>query len=99
MKAYDQSLLRMNKVEYDLLDVLGTAATMEEFLRLTGPKIGCSLNQAARKLDKSPSYFSGENSMLARYNREGVIGLLSKRPSKNQDLIKQILFQLRKQQG
>jgi hypothetical protein len=38
-----------------------------------------SLNCAARALGRSPAWFSGEDSVLARFNREGVAGLLPQR--------------------
>jgi hypothetical protein len=38
-----------------------------------------SLRTAAAALGKSPSFFSGNNSMLARYQREGVAGLMQRR--------------------
>jgi hypothetical protein len=73
----------MTEVERDLLDVLQKAAMMEELLRLTSPEVGSSLNQAAWSVDKSPSYFSGGNSMLSRYKREGIVGLLPKALAKS----------------
>jgi hypothetical protein len=50
------------------------AQVCEAFLRLTSA--GHTGNVAARLLRKSPSWFSGENSPLARYRREGLAGLL-----------------------
>ena len=90
----------MNKVERDLLEVLKRAETMDRFLRLTSPEVGYSLNQAANFLGKSPSYFSGENSMLARYKRAGAVGLLPpRRLGKHDKLIKRILVRLCRGEG
>lgn len=46
----------------------------QRFLELT-ERDGLSKNQAAFELGKSPSYFSGPDSMLARYQRDGLAGL------------------------
>ena len=51
----------------------------EKFLELTRDG-GYSLNQAAAACGKSPSWFSGATSMLARYQRDGLAGLLPARP-------------------
>jgi len=51
----------------------------ERFLTLTRDG-SLSLNQAATACGKSASWFSGANSMLARYQREGLAGLLPARP-------------------
>ena len=40
---------------------------------------GYSANQASKLVGKSASYFSGENSMLARYQRGGVEALIERR--------------------
>lgn len=40
---------------------------------------GFSMNQAAKLVGKSASYFSGNNSMLARYQRGGVEALIERR--------------------
>ena len=58
------------------------AGICEEFLRLTDPQHGAaahSLTTAARILGKSPSWFSGADSMLARWRRGGVAGLMPQR--------------------
>jgi len=54
------------------------AGICREFLTLREEQ-HYSLNQAARALGKSPSWFSGEDSALARYQRVGVAGLLPRR--------------------
>lgn len=48
----------------------------EQFLQLTSAEGGHSLRHAAAQLGKSPSWFSGADSMLARYRRGGVAALL-----------------------
>src|ERR1041385_1629951 len=50
------------------------AATVREFLRLRD-EAGYSARQAAFAVGKSPSAFSGEDSLLARFLRDGVAGL------------------------
>lgn len=52
------------------------AALCRDFLRL---RKNYSLNQAARALGKSPSMFSGAESILARFERGGVAALLPRR--------------------
>lgn len=54
------------------------ANTCEEFLRLT-QECHMPITAAARALGKSPGYFSGPHSMLARYQREGLAGLVPQR--------------------
>jgi hypothetical protein len=76
--------------ESDWQTAQDNANLCERFLQLTRME-DHSLNTAAQLLGKSPSWFSGTNSMLARYQREGVAGLLPKRaPAKPADLTAQI---------
>lgn len=68
------------------------AVICQRFLVLTDA--GYSLNQAAAALGKSPSWFSGHNSMLSRYQRDGLAGLLGSGPATSSanlsDLTRQI---------
>ena len=50
------------------------AAVCRKFLELTAA--GLSLREAASQLKKSPSLFSGENSILNKFQSEGLAGLL-----------------------
>lgn len=50
------------------------------FIDMTeGPNAHHSLRTAASSLGKSPSWFSGPDSMLARYRRDGIAGLMPRR--------------------
>lgn len=50
------------------------AAICEEFLRLT-TKEGFPVTAAAKAVGLSPSFFSGKDAMLRRYERDGLAGL------------------------
>jgi hypothetical protein len=63
--------------DYDWKEAEAKAAICREFQRMTGE--GFSLRQAAAGLGKSGSWFSGPDSPLARFEREGVAGLLPQR--------------------
>lgn len=54
------------------------AALCEEFLRLTNV-VGLTAREAARELGKSPSTFSGGDSILAKYQAGGVAALRPRR--------------------
>lgn len=56
------------------------AAVCEEYLRLR--KEGWSNGAAAHAVNKPASYFSGPNSVLARYRREGVAALATPTPTR-----------------
>jgi len=68
---------RATATEAELVEANQKKAICEKFLELT--KSGYSLNQAATACGKSPSWFSGSASMLARYQRDGLAGLLPQR--------------------
>lgn len=61
----------------EIAEAEGKARLCEQFEELTAQ--GYSLNQAASALGKSPSWFSGAESPLARWRCEGVAGLLPRR--------------------
>jgi len=63
--------------ESDLREAQSRANLCQQFDELTAG--GLSLIQAARSLGKSPSWFSGANSMYARWKRDGLAGLLPQR--------------------
>lgn len=58
----------------ELAEAREAANICERFLELTQQQ-HLSVTAAARLLGRAPSYFSGRDSMLARYLREGVAGL------------------------
>jgi hypothetical protein len=62
----------------DWAEAQARANLCEDFLELTG-RGKLSLRSAAVSLGKSPSYFSGDDSILARYQRGGVAALLPER--------------------
>lgn len=51
---------------------LVNALACEKFLRIRSGHYVVSLNVAARACGKPASFFSGANSMLARYLRDGI---------------------------
>ena len=61
----------------DWLEAEASAALCEAFA--AEQKSGLTLRQAARAVGKSPSYFSGADCPYARWQREGVAGLLPRR--------------------
>lgn len=55
------------------------AGVCKAFIELTGAPQHLTMNAAAALLGKSPSFFSGTESMLAKFQRDGVAGLLPRR--------------------
>lgn len=65
--------------EEDWREASARAGICQQFLELTRAPHHLTTNAAAALLGKAPAYFSGVESMLARYQRGGVAALLPRR--------------------